>query len=273
MTENKILIPVDFTPAADKAVEFGKYLAQQGQFSISLLHVFEDEGLSVEACETRLQEISEEINAAGNVSCDWICEKGNIFSLIPDVASRNDFRMVVIAAHGRKGIRQKFFGADILKLLKQIPIPTLVVQKESRIPEKGFKTTIFPVGAHDAYERKIEAIYIIAGICDPEIHLYSIDKPGFEQSDKLRENIRLAEQSFKNKGIRYIRVDEDQNVFSVGFAKQTLKYASENGANLISIMVNTTREYAYFADSDKESILMNEHRIPVLCTSDAEAEV
>jgi len=273
MIENKILIPIDFTEAADKAVEFGIYLAQKGQFNISLLHVFEDEGMSVEACEIRLQEIAEGINASGEISCDWICEKGNIFSLIPDVSSRSEFRMMVIAAHGRKGMRQKFFGADILKLLKQIPIPTLVVQEGSRIPEKGFKTTIFPVGAHDAYERKIEAMYIIAGLCDAEVHLYSIDKPGFEQTDKLRENILLAEQSFKDKGIRYIRVDEDQNVFSVGFAKQTLKYASEKGANLISIMVNTTQEYAYFADSDKESILMNEQCIPVLCTSDAEVEV
>jgi hypothetical protein len=38
-------------------------------------------------------------------------------------------------------------------------------------------------------------------------------------------------------------------------------------------MVNPTQEYAYFADSDKEAIIMNEHAVPVLCTSNAEIEV
>ncbi len=50
MIENKILIPVDFTTAADKAVEFGVFLAKNSHFNISLLHVFEDDGLSLDAC-------------------------------------------------------------------------------------------------------------------------------------------------------------------------------------------------------------------------------
>lgn len=83
----------------------------------------------------------------------------------------------------------------------------------------------------------------------------------------------MAEERFAEKGISYKRIDEDQNVFSVGFAKQTLNYASAQRANLISIMVNPTQENAYFADSDKEAILMNEHCIPILCTSDAKEEV
>lgn len=270
MTETKILVPVDFTAASDKAVEFAVHIAKKMHADITLLHVFEDEGISQEECEDKLNNIALTINAGNETYCDFICEPGSIFDVIPDTASRGAFRLMVLGAHGRQGLRQKFFGADIMKLLKKIPIPSLVVRKGSSIPESGFNTTIFPVGSHDAYERKIEAIYIIAGLCDPEIHIYSISKPGFEQTDKLRENIVLAEKCFTDKGIRFIRVDEDQRVFSVGFAKQTLIYAVEQKADLISIMVNPTRENAYFADSDKEAILMNEHCIPVLCTSDAE---
>ncbi len=270
MTETKILIPVDFTAAADKAVEFAVHMAKKMHADVTLLHVFEDEVMSQEECEEKLNKIALAINAGNEIYCDFICEPGSIFDVIPETASRNDFRLMVLGAHGRQGLRQKFFGPDIMKLLKKMSIPSLVVQESSRIPEDGFKTTIFPVGSHDAYERKIEAMYIIAGLCDPEIHIYSISKPGFGQTDKLRENIMLAEKSFTEKGIRFIRVDEDQRVFSVGFAKQTLIYAVEHNADLISIMANPTRENAYFADSDKEAILMNEHSIPVLSTSDAE---
>ncbi|MCK5079360.1 MAG: universal stress protein [Bacteroidales bacterium] len=273
MIENKILIPVDFSVAADKAVEFGVFLAKNSHFNISLLHVFEDDGLSLDACENKLREMAEKINATEDIFCDYHCEKGNIFNLIPDMASRSAFRMMVIATHGRKGIRQKFFGPDILKLLKQIPIPTLVVQENSIVPEDGFKSVIFPVGGHDKYDKKVEAMVFMAGLFDPEIHLYSISKPGFEQTEKLRDNISLAEARFSEKGIRYKRVAEDQSVFSVGFAKQTLLYADKSGADLITVMANPTRENYYFADSDKEALLTNEHNIPVLCASNAEVEI
>lgn len=273
MVENKILIPVDFTEASDKAIEFGIHIAAKMHAGISLLHVFEDDGITMEECEEKLRKLSLNVNARDDAFSDYICQKGNIFEVIPEIASKSAFRLMIVGAHGRKGLRQKFFGADIIKLLKRIPIPALVVQKTSVMPEKGFSKTVFPVGSHDAYERKIEAMFLIAGLCDPEIHIYSISKPGFEQSEQLRQNIKLAEARFKEKGIAYFRVDEDQNVFSVGFAKQTLAYAREIGANMISIMVNPTREYAYFADSDKEAIIMNEQGIPVLCTSDAEALV
>jgi nucleotide-binding universal stress UspA family protein len=273
MVENKILIPVDFTEASDKAIAFGIHIASKMHAGISLLHVFEDEDMTLQECEEKLRALSHKINTREDAFSDYICMEGSIFDVIPEIASKSGFRMMVLGAHGRKGLRQKFFGADIIKLLKRIPIPALVVQNNSVLPEKGFRTTIFPVGSHDAYERKIEAMIIIAGICDPEVHLYSISKPGFDQSEKLRENIKLAEERFTEKGIKYIRVDEDQSVFSVGFAKQTLLYAKEAGANMISIMVNPTQEYAYFADSDKEAIIMNDEAIPVLCTSDAKAQV
>jgi len=113
----------------------------------------------------------------------------------------------------------------------------------------------------------------MAGIFDPEIHLYSISKPGFEQTDKLRYNITLAETRFSEKGISYKRVCEDQSVFSVGFAKQTLLYADQIKADLITVMATPTRENYYFADSDKEAIITNEHCIPVLCASGTKHEI
>lgn len=270
MSENKVLIPVDFSAASEKAIEFGVLIANELKGSISLLHVFEDDSLSLDACNSELKRMADRISLQENIDCDCLCEKGDIFTIIPAVASRNAYKIVVAATHGRQGIRQKFFGADIIKLLKKIPKPTLVVQEHSQLPDEGFKRAIFAVGGHDAYERKIQAMVFFAGIFNPEIHLYSISRPGIEQTDKFKENIRLAEKSFSEKGINFRRVSEDQNVFSVGFAKQTLKYAGQQGADLITIMVNPTRENYYFADSDKEAILTNESGIAVLSVSNAE---
>jgi nucleotide-binding universal stress UspA family protein len=273
MIEKRILIPVDFSPASEVAIEFGKFLASKSRSIISLLHVYQDDDLSCEECEKKLQALADKINAEEGLQCEISIQKGSIFTEIPEVAANPDFGIMVIATHGRKGFRQKLFGADILKLLKKVPVPALVVQEDSKLPEGGFKKAIFPVGSHDDYEKKINAMINFAGIFDTEIHIYSIDKPGFDQTEKLRENILETEERFTQKGITFKRVDEDQNMFSVGYAKQTLKYAGAEKADLIAIMSVPTQENAYFADSDKEAIITNDLRIPVLCTSDAEQDL
>jgi universal stress protein A len=270
MNKLSILVPVDFSEASDKAILYGISLAKKMDCGISLLHVFEDEGMSLNACESRLKEIADGISNSNGLPCDCLCEKGNIFNVIPSVSGNGNFRLMVIATHGARGFWQKVFGPDILKLLRKISIPALVVQKDSILSDDGFSSAVLPVGSHDEYDRLVDGMTMIAGLFDPEIHLYSIVKPGFEQTDKLKQNIKKAENSFSEKGIRFKRVAEDQRVFSVGFAKQTLKYAEENGSEIIAIMSNATKENYYFADSDKIAILTNKQNIPVLCASDVE---
>jgi hypothetical protein len=66
-------------------------------------------------------------------------------------------------------------------------------------------------------------------------------------------------------GVKMIRVQEEQNVYSIGFAKQTINYAARINADAICIISPSSEEYYYFAPSDKDSLLLNENRIPVLC--------
>ena len=159
-------------------------------------------------------------------------------------------------------------GADILKLIRAIPAPVLIVQKESRIQEEGFKKLVFPVGGHENFGRQIEAAVLMARIFSLEIQIYSVRKVGDEWTPTLKKNIRESEEAFQRNDIPYSRIDEEANVFSVGYARQTLKFAANSGSDIISIMSDPTREHYYFAQADKQEILTNEHHIPVLSTSD-----
>ena len=107
MVDNRILIPIDFTPASDKAVEFGIFIAQKCHGSICLLHVFEDGDMSIGDCELKLQALSNKINTDDNIMCEHLCIKGNIFTVIPETAAKSGFRMMLIASHGPKSLRQK----------------------------------------------------------------------------------------------------------------------------------------------------------------------
>jgi hypothetical protein len=206
-----------------------------------------------------------------NLDSDYTIKKGSIFSDISKVACEDCYRLMVIGSHGFKGIREKFFGADILKLVKTIPVPVIVAQKNYSIPDGGIKNIILPAASHEDFHRIVEATTFIASMFDARVHLYTIEKPGQEWPEKLKSNIEKAKDTFDAHNIKYFRVNEHATTYSVGYSKQTLKYAEREGADLICLMSMPTKEFHYFADTDKEQLLTNEAGIPVLCTSDKKA--
>lgn len=262
----KLLVPVDFSEVSTSAINVAESIALSNRLGLTLLHITNDKSFA--NAESEMQLLVKTMKKDNNLDIDVIIRKGSIFSEIADVASDDAFGLMVIGTHGFKGLREKVFGADILKLLKGIPIPVLTVQKDYKIPPDGIKKILFPPSSHETFAYKIESAINFAKLFNAEVFLYTIEKPGIEWSEKFRENIRLAKHQFEARGIKYTRVNEDQQSFSVGYSKQIMAYAKNNGIDLITLMSNATEENYYFADSDKASLLTNDSKIPILCTSD-----
>lgn len=173
--------------------------------------------------------------------------------------------MMVIGTHGIKGLKQKLLGADILKIASKITIPCLIVQEDCIC--RNYNPIVLPVGGHPGFKQLVEATSTIARLFSSEVHFYSISRKGEQEYDSIKENILLAEKIFNEKSITYKRVREESNVVSVGYARQTLQYANLIDAGLVSIMSVKSKEHYYFAQADKETMINNEFRIPVLCAS------
>lgn len=266
MKENKILVPVDFTSVNDKSVEYAIMIAKKGNMTITLLHIGTDKSESF--TEEKLKTISERIESENNIHCNYIIRKGNIFTEISNEACNLCYQIMVIGSHGIKGIREKFFGTDILKMVKSISIPVFVIQKDYQIPQDGINTIIFPASTHNAFENKINATVDIASKFNSTVHLYTVQKPGAEWPKELVTNLEHSKKAFEDNKIEYNRVNEEQSAYSVGYSKQILQYANKTNADLISLMSVESKEYYHIADTDKEAILTNDNNIPVLCTSD-----
>ena len=262
----KILVPTDLTEVAAQATSQAAIIAKKANAGLTLLHVLDSRSAPESTVTPLLKEQANNISLRYRIECDFIVNKGNIFETIPAIARSADYFLIVIGTHGIKGIKQILMGANILKLVMKIGIPVMVVQKETPLIE-SFDRMILPVSSHDSFKVQIEAATLFASLFNTEIHLYSIHKAGYEWPEQLKKNIEDAARIFESRNIRMKRVKEEQNVYSVGYAKQTLKYAESVSANLISIMSVSSTEYYYFAQLDKESMLLNEPRIPILCCS------
>jgi nucleotide-binding universal stress UspA family protein len=262
--KNKIIVATDLTTVANQAIKQATAIAVASKSILTLLHVLDDRSQSAEESKKILNVQAERIRSQSGVPCEVMLHEGNIFEVIPYVTCEHDYDLMVIGTHGIKGIKQMLFGSNILKLIAKVSIPVLVVQEESPLIET-VKKIVLPVSSHESFHAVVDAVIYFSEVFGAEVQLYSVFKPGFDWPEQMLTNIETATRRFESKGVRMLRVKEDQNVYSLGYAKQTLKYAQSAGADLICMMSESSKEYYYFAPADKENMILNEHYLPVLC--------
>jgi nucleotide-binding universal stress UspA family protein len=275
MELERILVATDLTKTANTALQHAIVIAKKANAAIDLLHIvdnnttsaLERDGLGPDDLTESMQVQCDHIKDEHGLESDFILHEGNIFEGIPFIAAKGDHQLMVLGTHGVRGLRQNLFGADILKVVKNTPIPSLIVQGE-HTPWENIDKIVFPVGGHDTFKSKIKATCMLAALFGSEVEIYSVDRPGEEPSPKLLNNIESAKAAFTECGILFKDVHEDPTVYSVGFAKQTIAHAEKINADLIAVMSVSSKEHYYFEQADKERLLTNDARIPVICSGD-----
>lgn len=267
MNSKKIFVPFDFTATSEQSAKQAVSVARKAGSSITLFHVITDESKDKADQSVIAEKLKENANRmmADGITFDCQVAAGSIFDEIPKAANSIGNQLMVIGTHGIKGLKQKLLGADMLKLIRKVNIPCLVVQSDCVC--RNYSPIIFPVGGHEGFESLVEATGMMARLFGSEVHVYSVNRKGDEGSKKLKENTAFALKYFDDHHIPCKRVQEEATVFSVGYAKQTLQYANSVNAGLIAMMSIKTEEYYYFAQADKEALINNEFKIPVLCSS------
>ena len=231
--------------------------------SVSLLHVMnkaESQGEARIAAKVKMDDQVSHVKQAP-ITCHF--RDGEFMEEITR-ESRTGHAMMVCATHGSRGLRQSLFGTDILKLVRRVEVPSLVVQAHSGTPT-SLGTIVMPVASHKEIDHLLNAVSMLASAFGSEVHIYQLNRPGEQPSEDLLANKKHMSEYLTKVGIRHMNVEDDETSFSIGFAVQTIAYADRIGAGCIAIMSMASDEYRYIADAEKERMLTNEPGIPVLC--------
>jgi nucleotide-binding universal stress UspA family protein len=263
---NSILVPYDLTETTKTAVLFAAKLAQKSGSGVKILHV--ENSASGDDVASQLETLAGRLKAEFGVYTEFLLRKGNLIKEISDEANSRKYSMAVIGSHGMKGMKDSLLGMDVLKLVKAIAVPVITLQQGFSAHPDGINEIVLPASSHQAFEKKVNAVVTLAKLFGSTVHVYTIEKPGFEWSDNLKRNVELAISKLESGNVNFKRVNEQQTTYSPGYAKQILQYAHQSGAGLIAVVSTASDEYYYIADSDKERLLTNDHNIPVLCVSE-----
>lgn len=134
-----ILVPIDFSPDAEQALELAVMLAQQFQARITLLHAvhlpvttevsltayFSEMEASAERGMETYQKRVEEVG----VAVEALVQVGIPFRQIIETAGNEGVDLIIMGTHGRTGVQHLMLGSVAERVVRLAPCPVLVTRK------------------------------------------------------------------------------------------------------------------------------------------------
>jgi nucleotide-binding universal stress UspA family protein len=145
-TITKILVPVDFSPHAERAFRYAATLAHRLGAELALLHVVEDPFASgawgaeayvpnvpelleslISGAERQLTTLKESAAAPGPTATTAVLT-GSPSNAIVEHAKDGGFDLIVMGTHGRTGLAHAVMGSVAERVVRKAPCPVLTLR-------------------------------------------------------------------------------------------------------------------------------------------------
>lgn len=146
MSTQHFLVPIDFSPSAEHALDYAITLGSKVQARLTLLHVIHAMPLGVTDMGTALpytylQELEAEITQSmenylkqvqdAGLEGEIVIVHGIPFDEIVQAAKTKSIDLIIMGTHGRTGLSHLFLGSVAEKVIRLAPCPVLVTRLTS----------------------------------------------------------------------------------------------------------------------------------------------
>lgn len=138
MNIQHILVPMDFSPDAEHALNYAVELAQRVQARLTLMHVVyipvtTEVNLSayfadMEAGVKQGMETYEKRVEEAGLAVDTLIVRGTPFHEIVQTAKSQPIDLIVMGTHGRTGVTHLLIGSVAERVVRMAPCPVLVTR-------------------------------------------------------------------------------------------------------------------------------------------------
>lgn len=137
-----LLVPVDFSFYANKAVDFAVQSAKLFPAEITLLYVY-DGGSSdpadflaittpiqdelYEDAATKLNQLKVSISETENIAVNTVIKAGSVEDIILEIASLHNISIIIMGTVGASGMKEKLWGTKTSSVIGRSSIPVLAI--------------------------------------------------------------------------------------------------------------------------------------------------
>ncbi|HEU5292863.1 MAG TPA: universal stress protein [Cyclobacteriaceae bacterium] len=266
----KILVPCDFSKPAVNAYRFALDVAAQSKGVIYMLHVVElpvlhdsvlmpvlsfEEALLKELkekAEEHFKKLTSKYSIAG-VKVTFKVQFGAVSRMIQDFIQEKSIDLVVMGSHGASGAREFFIGSNAEKIVRNSPVPVLIMKEYYKGPIKNivFPNTLDIEGQEDL-TLKVKALQ---NFFKARLHVVWINTPlNFTPDQVTRERL----ESFAK---RFMLKDYTLNVFnSMEEELGVMEFANLVKANLIALGTHGRKGLAHLLNRSLAEDVVNHNK-------------
>ncbi|MEO8147183.1 MAG: universal stress protein [Bacteroidia bacterium] len=275
---NKILVPVDFSPASLHALDYAHSLAKLTNAEITLLHIVENihsttdpffvinpgvetlEGELRKASNESLARVAEQIKEKGDIKLNFFSSTGRTHKEILRVREKINADIIVMGTHGVSGFREFISGSNAFRVISDSLCPVLSIPEQS--DAIVFKNIFVPFSDRPHSREKVMYAISMAQIYGAVLSVLGIDE---ENTKEHADRINKEAEQIKKIAEKY-RVKCSATLVAADYnAKTVLTGAKNAGSDLITVMGDIMKKDIadFFTGSFSEQIV-NHSPIPVL---------
>jgi nucleotide-binding universal stress UspA family protein len=255
-----IIIPVDFTKAAEKAAQFAIGLNSELHAKLTFLHIIDDENDRLTATASLSSFVSK--LTLENMETEQVIMKGKFLEDIGKIADASNADLVVMGTHGERGM-QKVFGSFALKVVESSKRPLFIVQEESEY--RNIKTIIQTI---DLEKESVQIVRYAAALAErfkAKVLLVGGKHDDSDFKAKVNTNMLFCIEQLKEKGVDF----EFHFLERKNFDDNLIAFCKEKNADLLAATHYQSTFYA-FSDKFVQHLIMNELHIPILTVESAQ---
>jgi len=268
-----ILVPTDFSDAANRAADIAMAIAEKSGAEVHFLHLLITPVPWVKLdkeMEERFPETLKEIGHAKSELNKLVkkaeskglkAEKFLVFDVGREEILKHipyhhhDF--VVMGSHGASGAKELFVGSNAQKVLRDATVPVLIVKETSKWPVKN---VVFASNFEEDVKAPFQTVVKFANLNESNIHLLYVNVPfSFEETDRSLEKMHAFHETCPRGGTCttniYNSLNEERGI---------LKFTESVEADLIALTTHGKTGFISLMSKSITESLANHAEIPIL---------
>jgi len=201
---DRILCPVDFFPASDKAVDYAAGLAEIYNSRVFLLHAVVPVVPVAYEFPLNTAEIAREMQQAARgemkklvariktrrIEAEFLIKAGAVHDVIRRAISTIKPDLIAMGTHSRTGIDRWFLGSETEWLMRHSPVPVLTISAKERLRRPAFRRILVTTDFSDGTANALDYAFSIAQENNSRItFLHVVNDIAMDVSRKYRDSI------------------------------------------------------------------------------------
>jgi nucleotide-binding universal stress UspA family protein len=268
----KILVPTDFSTAAENALKVAAQIAKKHNSEIYLLHMLKIPMQEIDVVNTYVdvpevmffmkmahKKFEDIMNSSylDGLTVHEIVKPDGSFNGISDICKEHGITMITMGSHGASGIKEMFVGSNAEKAVRHSNVPVLVIKNKHddfSIDDIVFASD-FKNDNKETYRQATE----FATNFDAKLHLLMVNTASnFTTTKKANDRINefISDYSFKN---FTLNIYNDESV-----EQGILNFSRHIDADLIGISTHGRQGISHFLNGSISEDLVNHANRPVI---------